>query len=183
MDKTKILLYDIETAGVNALKSDLGFVIVFGYKWLGEKHAHTLTISKKDLQKFHDKNLLIKVSKLLQQADVVVGHYASIFDKKFLQGRFMIHDLPAFKHPPMRDTCMGLRAVTNFSSKRLKHAAKIMKFRHQKKENNWPLSWFQVMRGDMKALKGLAEYCKGDVMALEELYLRLRGYIKAWREE
>ena len=35
----------------------------------------------------------------------------------------------------------------------------------------------------MEALRGLAEYCKGDVMALEELYLRLRGFIKAWREE
>src|SRR3990167_2779890 len=115
----KTLIYDIETAGVNALKADLGFVIVFGYKWLGEKSAHVLTINKKDLQKFDDRELLVRVSKLLQQADVVVTHYGSNFDKKFLQGRLMINDFPGFPHPPVRDTCLGLRVVTNFSSKRL----------------------------------------------------------------
>ena len=179
----RILLLDIESCGVNALKADLGFVIVFGWKWLGEKSAHALTISKQDLQKFSDRNLLIRASKLIQEADFTVGHYSSIFDKKFIQGRLMINNLPAFYFPRMRDTCLGLRAVTNFSSKRLKHAAKIMKFRHQKMENNWPSAWMQIMRGDMRALRGLAEYCKGDVLALEELYLRLRPYIKAWKEK
>ena len=178
----KTLIYDIETAGVNALKADLGFVIVFGYKWLGEKSAHVLTINQKDLQKFDDRELLVRVSKLLQQADVVVTHYGSNFDKKFLQGRLMINDLPGFPHPPVRDTCLGLRVVTNFSSKRLKHAAKIMQFKHQKLENDWPRAWFQIMRGNMKVLRDLAKYCIGDVLADEELYLRLRPYVKAWNK-
>ena len=183
MKQPRVLLYDLESAGVNALKSDLGFMIVFGYKWLGDKRAQVLTIDRKSLQKFSDKKLLEKVCEVVNQADVCVTHYGSIFDKKFLQGRLMINNLPGWSHPVMRDTCMGLRAVTNFSSKRLKHAAHIMQFRHKKMENNWPVAWFQVMRGDMKALRGLAEYCKGDVEALEELYLRLRPYIKAWKEK
>ena len=183
MRKPRILFYDIETAGVNALKSDLGFVICIGYKWLDRKQAHVLTIGQPSLQHFDDRTLLGEFSSILEEADICVTHYGSVFDKKFLQGRFLINNLPPIVHPPMRDTCMGLRAVTNFSSKRLKHAAKILKFRHQKLENNWPIMWFEVMRGNMKSLRALAVYCKGDVLALEELYLRLRPYVKAWKDK
>ena len=61
---TRILFFDIESAGVNALKSDLGFVIIFGYKWSDEREAHTLTLSQTDLRNFDDSKLLIKASKL-----------------------------------------------------------------------------------------------------------------------
>lgn len=183
MKNPRILFYDIESAGVNALKADLGFVIVFGYKWSDESTAKVLTVDRKSLGKFSDRDLLVKVSQILNEADIAVTHYGSIFDKKFLQGRLMINHLPPITHPKMRDTVFGLRAVTNFSSKRLKHVAKILKFRHQKKENNWPVAWFEVMQGNMKTLKALAVYCKGDVLALEELYGMLKGYVKAWKEE
>ena len=183
MRKLHILFYDIETAGVNALKSDLGFVIVFGYKWLGDKQAHSITIDETELRRFKDRKVLQQASKLLQEADIVVTHYGSVFDKRFLQGRLLINNLPAFPHPKLRDTCMGFRSVANFSSNRLKHLAKVLKLRHQKLENNWPNAWFQVMRGNMGVLEKLARYCRGDVLAMEEAYLRVAPFIKAWREK
>lgn len=172
----KVLLFDIESAGVNALHSDLGFVIVFGYKWLGEKQAHALTVTQSELRKFDDNALLRRASKLFEEADLCVGHFASVFDRRFIQGRLLINNLPPIAPVKMRDTCMLARSIANFSSNRLKHLAKLLQLRHQKLENNWPTAWFQVMKGDMKALKGLADYCKGDVLALEELYLRLRPF-------
>lgn len=175
----KILCFDIESAGVNALKSDLGFVILFGYKWNDEKDAHVLEISSKDLKNFDDKKLLQKASKLLEQADLVVGHFASVFDRRFIQGRLLINGLPPIPPTKLRDTCMIARSVANFSSNRLKHLAKILGMRHQKLENNWPAAWFQVMKGNTKALKDLSDYCKGDVLALEELYLKLRPFDNA----
>lgn len=175
----KILLFDIETAGVNALKSDLGFVIIFGYKWLHEKDAKVLTVSEEELHKFSDKKLLTKASALLCEADIVVGHFASIFDRRFINGRLLINGLPPVPPTKMRDTCLITRSVANFSSNRLKHLAKILSLRHKKLENNWPDAWFQVMRGNTKALKDLADYCKGDVRALEDLYKRLLPFDNA----
>lgn len=172
----RILMFDLETAGVNALKSDLGFVICFGYKWLGEKEAHCLTISRKGLANWDDSELLKKASRLLEEADIIVGHFASVFDRRFFQGRLLINKLPPIPATKMRDTCMTARSVANFSSNRLKYLCKILGLKNQKLENNWPMAWFKVLRGDMKALAGLAEYCKGDVLALEELYLRLRPF-------
>lgn len=175
----KILCFDIESAGVNALQSDLGFVIIFGYKWTHEKEAHSITISAKDLKNFDDINLLKKASILMEEADLIVGHFASVFDRRFIQGRLLINGLPPIPPTKLRDTCMIARSVANFSSNRLKHLAKILDLRHQKLENNWPTAWFQVMQGNAKALKGLAEYCEGDVLALEDLYFKLRPFDNA----
>lgn len=158
-------------------------MIIFGWKWLGKPGAHSIVISKKGLRKFDDRELLIKACKLFKQADAVVTHYGSVFDKKFIQGRLLINHLPPLPHPKMRDTCMAFRAVANFSSNRLKHIAKVLKFRHQKLENNWPTAWFQVMQGNRKVLNELAVYCEGDVLCLEEAYLAVSPFIKAWRAE
>ncbi len=172
----KILFYDIESGGVNALRSDLGFVLMFGYKWAHEKQAKILTIKKEDLKHFNDGPVLKALSKKIEVADLVVAHYGSVFDRRFIQGRLLIHKLPPIPPTKMRDTCMIARSVANFSSNRLKHLAKILNLRHQKLENSWPSAWFKVMQGDMNALRGMADYCKGDVLALEELYYALRPF-------
>lgn len=175
----RILCFDIESAGVNALNADLGFVIIFGYKWIGEKQAHSIVIDEDSLKKFDDRKLLKQASKLLNEADLTVAHFGSVFDRRFIQGRLLINNLPPIPPTRMRDTCMISRSVAKFSSNRLKHLAKILKLRHRKLENNWPTAWFKVMQGDMKALAGLAHYCEGDVLALEELYLRLSSFDNA----
>lgn len=180
----KVLFVDIETAGVNALRSDLGFVICFGFKWAGEKRAHCLTIDqfgswKGSVKGFSDKKLLEAASKIFNAADIVVAHFGSVFDRRFLQGRLLLNNLPPIPNTKMRDTCIIARSVANFSSNRLKHLAKILGLKEQKRENGWPQSWMQVMAGDKKALKRLADYCKGDVLVLEELYNRLAPFDSA----
>lgn len=179
MPDIKILSFDIETAGVSALKSDLGFVICFGFKWLHEKQSHCLTLDREALRRFDDRALLIKASALIAEADIVVGHFASVFDRRFLQGRLLINKLPPIPPVKLRDTCMIARSVANYSSNRLKHLAKLLGLKNQKLDNGWPEAWFNVMRGDMSALAGMARYCKGDVLAVEELYLRLRPFDQA----
>jgi uncharacterized protein YprB with RNaseH-like and TPR domain len=161
---------------VNALRSDLGFVILIGCKWNYEKKVRVLTIDPKDLQRFNDKRLLQEFSELFEQADICVAHFGSVFDRRFIQGRLLINKLPPIPPTKMRDTCMIARSVANFSSNRLKHLAKILDLKNQKLENNWPSAWFKVMQGDERALRGLAKYCAGDVLALEELYLTLQPF-------
>ena len=173
MNQPKILFLDIESIGVNALKADLGRVVCFGYKWQRQKEAHVVTMTGKELRHFDDKPLLEKISKLYNEAELTVAHFGSVFDRRFIQGRLLINNMPPLPMTRMRDTCMIVRSVANFSSNRLKYLCKIFKFDNQKLDNNWPEAWFEVMRGNMQALKKMAIYCRGDVMALEELYNRL----------
>ena len=172
----KILSFDIESAGVNALKADLGFVILFGYKWAHEEEAHVITIDRQSLRRFDDKALLRQASAIMAQADLVVGHFASLFDRRFIQGRLLINGLPPIPPTKIRDTCLIARSLATFSSNRLKHLAKILRLSHQKLDNNWPTAWFKVMQGSVRHLNALAKYCKGDVEAVEELYFKLRPF-------
>lgn len=172
----RILFFDIETAGVNALKSDLGFVILFGYKWSDEKTAHVLKIDRSSLRHFSDRKLLEQASRILAEAGIVVAHYGSVFDRRFIQGRLLINNLPPIPPTKMRDTKFIASSNANFSSNRLKNLAKTLGLKNRKTDNNWPTAWFKVMQGDMKALDQMAIYCKHDVLALEELYYRLRPF-------
>lgn len=173
---SKILLFDIETAGPASNTADLAIVVCIGYKWLDEKKVHCLTIDEKSLRKFDDKKILKEFAKIFEKAELIVGHYASVFDRRFLQGRLLINNLPPLPHTRMRDTCFMARKIGNFSRNRLGYLCDILKLENRKQPNNWPDAWFAVLRGDMKALAGMARYCKGDVMALESLYKRLAAF-------
>jgi uncharacterized protein YprB with RNaseH-like and TPR domain len=180
--KARVLFFDLETDGVNALRADLGFVVCFGYKWVGERRTHCLTISEEDLLKNDDSNLLLQASKVLEQADIVVAHYGSVFDRRFFQGRLLANNLPPIPPTKMRDTCMIARSVANFSSNRLAHLADVLgvsQRKYQKKADEWPGWWYRVMRGDMEALKAMAKYCKQDVRTLEAVYERLLPFDNA----
>ena len=177
----KILFFDIETAGVNALKSDLGFVLMVGYKWAGDKEASIVTIKKKDLKTFNDGPLLTKFSRIYNEADLTVAHFGSVFDRRFIQGRLMINKLPPIPATKMRDTCMIARSAANYSSNRLNNLGNTLGLANKKieKGTGWPTWWFRAMAGDMGAIEEMAVYCKGDVLALEELYYRLLPFDNA----
>ena len=181
MNTPKILFWDCETAGINALRSDLGFLLMVGYKWNYEKDVHVLTIHKKDLKNFDDHELLKRFSAVYTQADLTVAHFGSIFDRRFFQGRLLINRLPAIPPTKMRDTCFIARSVANFSSNRLKNLGDTLKLQHRKmdKGDGWPNWWFGAMQGNMSAIRKMAKYCKDDVLALEELYYRLLPFDNA----
>ena len=77
---------------------------------------------------------------------------------------------------------MMARSIGSFSSNRLGHLCNILGLHNQKLSKGvdsvapWPQAWFKVLAGDERALKGMAEYCKQDVLALEELYNRLKVF-------
>jgi len=181
MKTPRILTFDIESAGVNALKSDLGFVLMVGYKWLHEKEAKIITIKKKHLKHFDDRDVLRRFSTIYTRADITVAHFGSVFDRRFIQGRLLIHDLPPIPQTIMRDTCMIARSVANYSSNRLVALGKTLDLEAQKieKGTGWPQWWFGAMQGNMQSIRDMAHYCKGDVLATEKLYLRLRPFDNA----
>lgn len=158
-------------------------MVCFGFKWADEREARCLTASSRALRRFDDKALLVKASRVFAEADLVVAHYGSIFDRRFIQGRLLINGLPPIPPTKMRDTCMIARSVANFSSNRLGHLSNLLRLKSRKHNkqsgSEWPGWWFRVMQGDTAALADMAEYCKQDVLALEALYERLKPFDNA----
>lgn len=178
--KPRILLFDIETCGVQGLSADRGFCVVFGYKWLGEKSVHAITVKDFPGKNIHDdRNLLRQAAKILNEAEGLVAHYGEKFDKPYLQARLLQAGIEPLSENKLTDTCLIARAKLRLSSSRLGNLAAFLGCANQKqdKRGGWPAWWLGALRGDAKSIRLMVEYCKQDVRTLEDVYLKLRHII------
>lgn len=180
----KTLIYDLETGGINAFKADLGMMLCFGYKWLGSKETTVLRVSdykgwfKRGIG-INDKPLLQASLKIMEQADLLVAHYGDKFDRRFLQGRCVMHGLTPPPPTKQRDTWRIARTAFTFSSNRLQALALALGLseqKYQKTREEWPGWWFGAMAGGEAVIHDMGEYCKQDVRTLEGVYLAIRKY-------
>jgi len=185
MAEPRILIYDIETAGVNSFKPDLSSIINFGYKWFGEGKVKVLTIDQypkwfNTRTGLNDRGLVIAALKIFEEADLMVAHYGDRFDRRFLQGRCALHHLPSPPPTKQRDTWQIARRAFNFSSNRLTDLVDNFRLPFKKftkkKPDHWPGWWMRALAGDKRAIHEMAAYCAKDVLALECLYKTLRPY-------
>lgn len=187
-----ILIYDIETAGVNALNADLGYVINFGYIWLHDflsgKKPTVLSIcdSKTFKSNPHDDSELVeKALKILAKADGIVHHYGNRFDMPFLRTRAIIigrqkNNPVKFTYPDIKDldTCFLAYRTLKLSSNRLANVAKVLNCKYQKmdKKDGWPKWWMSYLKGSSEHDKIMREYCGLDVMTLAEISVIMKPY-------
>ena len=180
----KVLIWDLETGGVNAFRANLGFVLNFGYKWLGEKATKVLTVDQfpgwfSTDSSIDDRLLVAAALRIMERADLLVAHYGDKFDRRFFQGRCVIHGLTPPPPTKQRDTWAIARRAFNFSSNRLGALADTLGLpeqKHHKTRDEWPGWWFRAMSGDTRAIHAMARYCRQDVLTLEQVYLRIRAY-------
>ena len=187
--KPNIIIYDIESAGVNALFADLGYMINFGYisldDFLAGKKPTVLSIVDYPTfkQNPHDDTLLVKEAlKILSGADGIIHHYGTKFDKPFIKTRALIKNLDTFPEAKELDTCFLSYKQLRLSNNRLVTVAKALKCKNQKldKKDGWPNWWLDYLKGSPKSDKQMREYCGMDVLTLAEISVRIRRY---WPED
>lgn len=175
-DKAKILIFDIETRG---LQADYGSVLCIGWKWDGEKAVYVKSIH--DLPGAHpldDKNLVRWFfDNVWSKADIAVGWYSSGHDEPFLRTRGIIHELPSPKDVTTLDLWGKVRKRFKFSRNSLDNVA-----RHLGLENKYwnPTKDFEkVLYGDKAAMKRIVKHCLIDVRITQQAYDRFKSYIIA----
>lgn len=189
--QAKVLILDIETApitanvwriwkenvGLSQIKGDW-FMLSFAAKWLGVEQIIYFDQSRRaDVE--DDAPLLAELHSLLDEADIVVAHNGRKFDLKKINARFMAH---GFKPPsPYKivDTLEIAKAKFAFTSNKLAYLTE--KFNHDYKKlehGQFPgfELWKEVLAGNKAAWKEMRTYNEYDVLALEELYVRLRPW-------
>lgn len=192
MGKPRIVLFDIESLpnlkeimkilpGIGdypglTLKASINSVICVGWKVYGEIGVNCLNAWdwksrwRKDV---NDDFALVRASyEVLRDADVVVTHNGKRFDWKFLQTRILLHGfapLPKILHV---DTCAESKKHLLMFNNRLNTLAKFFGSIEKKENGGWPL-WVKVSNRDPEAMQLMAEYCKQDVLSLEEIFKKL----------
>lgn len=191
-DKTQRnrLFYDIETSFCQGSFWRPGFkqtirpeqilkhaqIICISWKWEGEDQVHHLDWG---LKKQCDKKLLKKFIKVLDKADEIVAHNGDRFDIKWIRARAAYHNL--IMRPDYRsiDTLKLCKRYFNLPAYTLKHIAEYFELTH-KLESGGLKNWIDVIvHKDKDALDNMLYYCDGDIITLEEVFHKIRPYIKA----
>lgn len=185
----KILVFDIETAPMKAYvwkvwKENISidqtisdwFVICWSAKWLYSADVLSGCLTPEEALREDDSRIVKDLWQLFDEADMVVAHNGRKFDVPKMNSRFIIHSLNPPKPYYIIDTLQVAQKQFGFASN--KSDALAVYFGYDRKlDTNFTL-WSKCLEGDKESLDYMLEYNKQDVVLLEEVYLRLRPWIK-----
>jgi hypothetical protein len=194
-DCPKVLILDIETAPMisyvwglfdqniplNMIQRDW-FVLSWTAKWLHEdKVMYEDQRGKKGKSLENDKSLLVPLFKLMDEADIILGQNSNAFDIKKINSKFLEHGLGVPSAYKKIDTYVLAKRHFSLTSNKLEYMSKKFNVKYKKQEHEefsgFKL-WDECMKGNLKAWKCMQRYNNFDVLATEELFLKLAQFDK-----
>tara|TARA_R110000822_G_scaffold238449_4_gene368596 strand:- start:648 stop:1436 length:789 start_codon:yes stop_codon:yes gene_type:complete len=186
--KFKRLFFDIETSYNIVSSWNVGYelnispdniikeraIICICYKWEDESKIHELHWDKGD-----DKQMLIKFSKIINGADEIIGHNGDNFDIKWLRTRCLFHSIDVFPDYQTVDTLKLSRGNFKFNSNKLDYIAKLLGLGGKMETGGLKLWDDIILRNNKTSLTKMIDYCKKDVLILEQVFKRLNPYVKS----
>lgn len=186
----KILVFDIETApmevftwglydqniGINQIKNDW-FVICWSAKWLFEEEIISSRLSPKEALNKDDKRIIKNIWKLFDEADIIIAHNGDRFDIAKLKARFLKHELGEPSPYKTIDTLKVARKEFRLTSNKLDYICEYTGVDKKLDTGGFEL-WKRCINGEEEALREMSTYCENDVRILEQMYFKLRPYIK-----
>lgn len=186
--KPKILFADIETRPVRfhgwrtgktvlshsqIVEGDKFDIICIAYKWEGAKKTHILHWG---LEEQNSENMIQEFGKVVEDADVVIGHNWDAFDKKQINTQRLMHSLPPISWPTSEDTLKLMRRQFYFTSFKLDYLAKTLL---GVGKNPMTLQdWLDVTyKKCPKAFNKMLKYCKKDVEILESVWKKVYTHL------
>ena len=186
-----IILMDIETAPslgwtwgkyeqtvIDTLRD--WHVLSFSYKILGEKkvHVHALPeYSEYKKDKENDRGLIEELWKVVDSADIIIGHNLDKFDIRKTNSRFLTHSFPPPSPYKTVDTLKIARKFFKFDSNKLDDLGRYLGIGRKLAHTGFHL-WRGCMEGDEKSWAIMKKYNIRDVILLEKVYFKLRPWAK-----
>lgn len=169
---------DIETTG---LAADFGFILGACIKPSGSKKILEFRIDsypdyRKDL--CDDHRLVMDIKEAMSQFDVLIHFNGNDFDMPFIDTRLaiwgekrspLVHDI---------DLLPIVRKKLRLHSRRLDAVATALQVKHEKTKLD-PMVWQRASHGSTKDLDYIMEHCRMDVVVLEEVFVKLKGFVDA----
>ena len=157
-------------------KQRVWHVLSWAAKWLYDDNVMSDIVTPKESINRDDSRVLNSIWKILDEADIVIAHNGDRFDLRKLNARFILNDMPPPSPYKSIDTLKIARKEFAFSSNKQDFLTKTFGLA-EKLKTDFQL-WIDCMNGDKKALDNMLNYNERDVVGLEQVYLKLRPYIK-----
>ena len=189
----RIVTLDIETAPLESYtwglwQQDVALnqiinewtILSFSAKWLDSKEVIYKDTGGRGKNKVRDdKALMRELWKILDEADIVIAQNGQQFDVKKINARMLMHSMLPYSPIKVIDTMLVAKAKFAFTSNKLawmsQHLTNAKKDEH-KQFPGFEL-WVECLKDNPKAWKEMQRYNKIDVLATEELYLKMRPWI------
>ncbi len=149
-------------------------IICICWRWQGEKKVHALHWDDKQ----DDRTMLVEISKVIREADEIVGHNLGRFDLPWLKARIIHHGLPPLPNVTVIDTLTIARRQFAFNSNRLDYIGKFLGF-GGKIKTGFGLWKEIVLNKCEKSLREMIVYCQRDVDLLERVWGKLNIVVPA----
>jgi len=186
----KILIFDIETSPSKAYvwskwKQNINdcqlidewFMLTWSAKWLFDDTIYNAKLTPKEALKQDDERITKSIWEMLDKADILIGHNIAKFDVKKLNTRFLMHGLPSPSSFLMIDTLVHARKSFAFHSNKLDFLAQRLGVGKKVSHAGFDM-WAKCLEGDKESLDKMSEYNDGDILINEEVYLKLRPFIR-----
>jgi uncharacterized protein YprB with RNaseH-like and TPR domain len=156
-------------------------ILSFSAKWLDENNVIYKDTGGKGISKVRDdKFLLQKLWEILDEADIVIAQNGQAFDLKKINARMLMHGLGPYSPIKVIDTLLVAKRTFGFTSNKLawmsEHLTKTKKDKH-KLFPGFEL-WEECLKDNPKAWKEMKKYNNIDVVATEQLYIKMRPWIE-----
>lgn len=185
----KIYIYDIETAphlvySWGLYKQNIspnmvvrnGTLMSVAWKELGNPVVHYV-----DCRDYPDNDspVVAAIWDLFDSADIVIGQNSKQFDTRKVQARMIELGMPPPSPFKQIDTKEEAKKIAAFTSNKLEWLSEHLSDQPKSIHAKYPgfTLWSECLAGDNKAWEELRKYNIQDVLATEEVYLKLRPWI------
>ena len=151
---------------------DAGYVLCWAAKWYGQDEVMFDSIHRSK-----PKKMLRRIHKLLDECDAVIHYNGKSFDIPTLNKEFIVHEMPPPAPYKQVDLCQVAKSTFRFPSNKLAYIAKALGVVEKKQTRGHEL-WVGCMAGDKDCWGEMEEYNRGDVITLEEVYERMRPWVR-----
>ena len=147
-------------------------IICVAYKWEGGK-VHVFGLDKNK-----PRAIAKRLRRLLDECDVAVAQNGNAFDFKIINTFIIKHGLPPPSPYKTVDTLLIARRHFKFASNKLNDLGEYLGVGKKVETGGFKL-WLSCLRKDREAWRKMKKYNKVDVILLEKVYNKLRGWAKS----
>lgn len=185
----KILLLDIETIFIEAsvwgvrkqfiqpgqIRKDWS-ILCWSAKWLFGKEHFGETVTPEEAINHTDVSVLGGIWKLMDEADVIITYNGDYFDLKKLNTRFLLFGYPPPSYYKSIDVYKHVTENFSFTYGKLDVVAELLGV--GRKIQTSFVWWDECSKGNKVYLEKMLKYNMCDVDLLEEVYFKIRPWIK-----
>jgi len=185
----KMLVLDIETSPFTAYsynrwqvnisdamrRDDDITILSYSYKWIGKDRVYYEENRKGD-----DTDILIKLSKVLTEADIVIGHNMQRFDAPMINTRLAMNGIAPCSPYRVIDTLKIAKKHYRFEKNSLDWVARSLGCSRKLEHKNFPgmTIWIEMLNNNEEAWAENREYNMQDVLVTEEVYEKMKAFAK-----